>query len=300
MSNEILISKLKNLSDDDLNFLFVRITMNSGAHPLESPLQSNEAKINHILHIRPTNMAQETVVDNILNQRDNSKIPKEHLDWIDPDNHRQCIYIWLFINNLYRPAESAQTDMWGNTMTVYQEHYLALNPISASNCYDLSVHFFYIWNTGLNDKINWLSSIKQSWEGHMQFSHKMLKFIEKDNDDISIWLLNYLFQRYDSLPKNVSPIETFKEKLNLVQATIDQWSIFPAEKTIALNKAYTAAHGKKFKSKPKHLKGANFWLGAEQVRMLTEIADKKKIAQKDVLNSLINEKYIQVANLTKE
>jgi hypothetical protein len=288
--------KLEDLNDLDLHFLYTRLLQ---YHWLvlrenQTSITSNEEKISRILnhqnyaHRKRLNF--EVSVDEILSQRVSSKIPKENLDWIDPSNYRQCIFVWIVIRNIFTPSIGGLFKY----ISDYEDHLMTLEPSTASRCCNLALNFMYIWSLNLDYKLQKIAELERHWQQNVAFKHKMLKFIEKGNDETSAWLISYLSCRYQSFPKVHLFFNTFKEKKPLTLALIDSWFIPDAEKTIALDKAYTAAHGKKFNGKPKNLKGANFWLGAEQVRMLSEIAKKKKLSEKDLLNSLINDTYLHL------
>jgi hypothetical protein len=289
--------KLEDLNDLDLHFLYTRLLQYQWLvlRENQTSITSNEEKISRILNHQ--NYAHrdrgsfEVPVDHILSQRDSSKIPKENLDWIDPSNYRQCVFIWMAISNFSTPIQKD----WARVVSDYEIHLMALEPSTSSNCHNLTIDFMYIWSVSLDNKLRWLASLRSKWQEIAGFKHKMLKFIEKGNDETSAWLISYFSYRYQIFPKVHLFFNTFKEKQPLALALIDSWNISDAEKTIALDKAYTAAHGKKFNEKPKNLKGANFWLGAEQVRMLSEIAKKKKLSEKDLLNSLINDTYLHLS-----
>jgi hypothetical protein len=296
IENLKLKKKLEDLNDLDLHFLYTRLLQFKWIFLQENTtsVTSNEEKISRILHHH--NYAQhdrvsfEVAVDEILSQRDRSKIPKENLDWIDPSNYRQCVFIWMAISNFSTPNK----DNWARVVSDYKIHLMALEPSTPSNCHNLTIDFMYIWSVSLDNKLTWLASLRSQWQEIAEFKHKMLKFIEKGNDETSAWIISYLSSKSKTFPNVQLFFNTFKEKKPLALALIDSWNIPDAEKTIALDKAYTAAHGKKFNGKPKNLKGANFWLGAEQVRMLSEIAKKKKLSEKDLLNSLINDTYLHL------
>jgi hypothetical protein len=88
--------------------------------------------------------------------------------------------------------------------------------------------------------------------------------------------------------------DTFTDKLSLIFGMINTMPFSDAEITIKLDKAYNAYHSKKFKEKPKHLQGENFWLGSQELRMLNSISTRNKLSDKDCLRKLIHDAYLKV------
>lgn len=139
-----------------------------------------------------------------------------------------------------------------------------------------------------------LRELRHKWELSTKFKHKMLKALEQDDDQVTQWFWEYSRRFAGNFLNFYINFDTFREKLSLVQAMCDRLELADSDKTLAFNKAYSAFHAKKFKEKPKNLKGANFWLGPEQIRMLNEIAWRKKLSEKDALYSLVNDAYLKI------
>ena len=221
------------------------------------------------------------------------KIPEQNFEWIDPKNHRQCIFFWLFIQSIPTQGELLKVDKWDRVINVYSDLGLPPTPSSAKTCLELVRDFFYLWNIDQTTKINFIYEAKLEWEKVSRFKHKTLKKLEKDIPELTEWF-DENSTKYLSFNLYKIEIKTFAEKLPLVLAKIDSWRVPDSVKTVSLDKAYAAIAGKKYKQKPSDQKGANFWLGAEQIRMLSQIAKKKKMSEKDTLLSLINDAYIKI------
>jgi hypothetical protein len=288
-----LKSTLLNLDENDLHFLYIRLILDGHiAHGIRT--LTNDDKINQILQFAGNYdyVAKQNIVKDILASRGGARVPESSIDWIDPTNERLCIFLWISASITLPPKQIAKYDRWGSPISNYEIHLMPLKPSNSSSCLKYFHDFLYVFYRPVSVKIEILNEARLQWEKATKFNHKMLKALDVNNDQVTRWFWTYshkfLGNRIHSLD-----FDTFKERLPLVQAMWDKWEVSESDKIIALNKAYSAFHAKKFKEKPTNLKGANFWLGPEQIRMLNEIASRKKLSEKDALHSLVNDAYLK-------
>ncbi len=301
MTTEVtqISEQLHKLSKVRLHFIYA-VLIDTGVLPRPLafiPYDCHEDKIRHVIfHLTHDQMRGHALLSNIKFMLDNDfhpTIPEQNFEWIDLKNHRQCIYFWLYIRSLKPPAALVQTDRWGNEITIYDNLGLPPMPSSAKTCIELAKDFLYIWNVDQTTKIHFIQESRLAWEKASKFKHKMLKNLQKDIPELTLWFDEYSYKNFlFSLPK--IEINTFSEKLPLVLAKIDSWNTPDTQKIVALDKAYNSMAGKKFKQKPTDQRGANFWLGADQIRMISQIAKQKKMSERDALLSLINDAYIKI------
>lgn len=302
MSPENVVSELettlRELDSVDLHFVYVRLVAKGFIHYNISYV-SDAKKLDDIISIFKYSMNAniDQIILGILNERATAVMPKAETEWIDVKNERLCVFLWLSVQKIspkYFPPDIYLYNQQNRSNNCYPSHLMPMNPSNAASCIQLVFDFFYIHTAPLDLKIQGLRKLRQDWEKTNKFKHKMLKALEQDNDQVTQWFWEYSRR----LPAELSYIpidfDTFREKLRLVQAFCDCLNLEDADKTLALNKAYSAFHAKKFKEKPKNLKGANFWLGPEQIRMLNEIAWRKKLSEKDALYSLVNDAYLKI------
>lgn len=287
---EVTLRKLVPL---DLHFLYINLVFRKYIQHNPS-VMTDDIKIGQIIWVAKNNSESiEAVILEILDKRESSAIPPIETEWIDPKNERLCVFLWLSLLNVYPPEEAAWLDRWGGKMTNYQIHLMPMKPSSAASCLRLFLDFLYVFHRTLDVKLDLLNEFRNEWERVSKFKHKMLKALEINDNQVTRWFWAYSFK---SLGNRIYSLDfdTFKEKLPFVQALYDISGLTDSDKIIALNKTYSAFHAKKFKEKPINLKGANFWLGPEQIRMLNEIASKKKLSEKDALHSLVNDAYLKL------
>lgn len=287
-----LEATLRKLNSIDIHFVYTgAVFANFFNHKVEN--LSDEMKLNEIISALKSgfNHTMPTIILNILNQRESAKIEQTETEWIDIKNERLCVFLWLSLQKTHTPYE---TTIFPIQQSDYQSHLMPMRPPSAAACLKLFLDFFYVFSAPMHIKIQRLRELRNKWEQVNKFKHKMLKVLEQDNDQVTQWFWEYSKRFQGNLLNIYIDFYTFRDKLNLVQAICDGLNLADADKTLALNKAYSAFHAKKFKEKPKNLKGANFWLGPEQIRMLNEIAWRKKLSEKDALYSLVNDAYLKI------
>ncbi|TXH96987.1 MAG: hypothetical protein E6Q75_06030 [Rheinheimera sp.] len=292
-----ICENLEKLSHEKLHLVYIR-TLNTGLIPklpIEIPYNCNADKISHLkFHMSQDSLQAKALFDYVesIMKIFHEPIPEQNFEWIDPKNQRQCIYLWLFIQTIPTLGILQKTDKWGRVINAYPDLSMPSSPSCAKTCLELAKDFFNLWNMDQPTRIEAIEQAKLGWIKASKFKHKMIKNLEKGIPELTSWFENYS-AKY-SLP-NLSNIEmaTFAEKLPLVLAKIDMWNITDSEKIVILNKAYNAMASQKFKQKPDDQKGANFWLGATHIRMISHIAKKKKMSERDILLSLINDAYIK-------
>jgi hypothetical protein len=295
---EQICEKLSKLSNVNLHLVYIRVLARNliPPPPMVIPYHCCEDKVKALsFYLAQDSYQAQTLFNEVkfmLDDFSSSKIPEQNFEWIDPKNHRQCIFFWLLIQSILTQGIFLKMDRWGNVISVYSDLGLPPTPSSAKTCLELARDFFYLWDIDQTTKINFIYNAKLEWEKASKFKHRTLKKLEKDIPELTAWF-DENSTKY--LPFNLYKIEikTFAEKLPLVLAEIDSWLVPQSEKTVSLDKAYTAMAGKKYKQKPSDQKGANFWLGAEQIRMISQIAQKKKMSERDTLLSLISDAYIK-------
>lgn len=287
---------LRKLDPVDLHFLYMRLVFKGGYIEQSLTEVADNIKMSQIMWLAENrDFADiEAVIREILDSREYAILPQTATEWIDPKNKRLCVFLWLSLLRKFPPEEFSWYDRWGRQLSHYQMHLMPMKPSSAESCLKFFLDFFYIFTQPVSFKLAVLNELRYEWEQTAQFKHKMLKALGEDNDLVTRWFWEYSTRLPSRSMNFVLDFETFKDKLSLVQVVCDSLTIPVADKILALNKAYSAFHAKKFKEKPKNLKGANFWLGPEQIRMLNEIACKKKISEKDALRSLVHDAYLKL------
>jgi len=290
-----LEATLRKLDPIDLHFVYIRLIFERLIEHNPYVL-TDDIKLDQIIWLlKDRNIYNiQQVILGFLDQRESALIPKIHTEWIDANNERLCIFLWVSLLRIYPPEELTWFDRWGIKMSHYQIHLMPMKPSSAASCLKLVLDFFYVFSSPCAIKIDLLNKLRQDWEQAAKFKHKMFKALEQGNDQITRWFWEYSIRFPGRFLNFRLDFETFAEKLSLVQALCDSLELPEADKSLILNKAYSAYHAKKFKEKPKNLKGANFWLGPEQIRMLNEIAWRKKLSEKDALYSLVNDAYLKI------
>ena len=235
----------------------------------------------------------------LLSLKESAKEYENHTSWIDAKNKILCTYLWLLLSNGRFPQAdsnmSLSAELHTNIFPSYVSMELPSGPTNSSECLQWFNDYFYLLPYQLEIKIKFLKQFRQDWEYQLKFKHKMLRRLEDDNDEVTSWFWNYMqFSDYNyPLPANFN-FDTFQDKLALTFGMIYFMRLSYAEKIIKLDKAYSAYHSKKFKEKPKHLQGENFWLGSQELRMLNSISTRNKLSDKDCLRKLIHDAYLKV------
>lgn len=293
---ETLRSTLLQLDTVDLHFIYIRVVFAVGVAN-QVAMNHDFEKIEFILRVVQNNSASVTehFIKTMLDAREPMKGYKKNTEWVDPTNKRLCIFLWLSALK-YSPTrqlnQSGVSDLFGNKERLYDLYQMPNNPSNSSQCFEFFDAFLYIIDN-IPLKIQLIDQIRARWEQETQFKHKMLKALEIDDVQVTQWIWEYS-SRIPGFQFNAINFNTFKEKLPLIQAFYDKLDINNSDKILVLNKAYSAFHAKKFKQKSKNIKGANFWLGPEQVRRLNAIASQKKLSEKDALYSLIEDNYLKL------
>lgn len=234
-----------------------------------------------------------------------TSISEKNFDWIDENNPRQCYYIWASIR-LISIAKEGAINVQDIIVDVtrrptlfhkkeYEKYILIKNPGNGPECREYIINFFHMWNIPQRLKTDYLDCLKDNWRNANQFKHKIFKHLNPDNLEHTKWFWNYLVDTAGVPCWFLSPV-TDSEYLHCARAIFDIWPESSAEKTLTLNRAYSSFHSKKFKLKPEKERGANVWLGADEMNQLTEIAGKKGISVKLMLKRLINSEFIKNSN----
>lgn len=298
MSTSEISEKLHKLSDEELHLVYLRTPSNNYENEDNKKFDFNVRleKIDAILKsIKRSSPGRQAsfwdITEKLLAE---SAFNKELLNWISKDEAHICIFSWLYISNMQEGE--IKKSRFALVHSDYNKLLLPRSPSCADECYKLIHSFFYLWNVSESTKINLLNLMKASYQNARGFKHKMLNHLKKFSEAESEWLMGYMNTHYGlsgPMP-DTGLFHTFKEKNILLFAYLDLCINNVDNKIIYLNRVYSAYHAKKFKEKPKNLKGANFWLGPEQIRMLNEIAWRKKLSDKDALYSLVNDAYLKI------
>ena len=231
-------------------------------------------------------------------------IPEKCFDWIDVKNARQCYLLWSVIkrmppSNVIKYYAPELFPSPGNPDASAPSEYDKLNlpaqPSNAADCKAYLINFFQIMDLPKQSKIDQIDALKSVWKIANQFNHKIFKHLNQDNVEHSKWFWNYLIDHLGVPCWYLKPVND-SEYLPCARAIFDAWQESTAAKILALDKAYSAFHSKKFKLKPAREKGANIWLGADEMNQLTVIAEKKGISVKLLLKRLINSEFIKNSN----
>lgn len=236
-----------------------------------------------------------------------STISENYFNWIDQDNPRQCYFVWsvarLTTFSLYDKDQLSAKDFIVDTKPLRLKRFrtdytkynlLTQNPCNSLDCKENLVSFIHIWDKTLEFKIEYMECLKEKWKEVNQFNHKIFKHLSQDNTEHTKWFWNYLLDNTETPHSFLSPMAD-SEYLPCARAIFDIWPESSAEKTLILNKAYNAFHSKKFKLKPEREKGANIWLGADEMNQLLEISNKKGISPKLTLKRLINLEFAKIS-----
>lgn len=288
-------TQLNSLSDANLHLIYIDVLelLQIPEPSIAINYYNREDKIAFLCsHLNNATKQGEILLDYLalaLKEHSSWAVPKQLFEWIDSQNHRQCIFFWIFI----QPILSEKKDYFGQPISRYATFGMPISPSNAKRCLELAIDFFNVWKVDHSIKIDAIFQARAAWERASKFKHKMLRKLENDSPELTTWFDDNS-KKYLSFDLcQLLEISTFEEKLPLVLAKIDAWNVPDAQKTVSLDKAYSAMAGKKFRQKSADQKGANFWLGAEQVRMISLIAKNKKMSERDTLLSLISDAYIK-------
>lgn len=238
-----LEATLRKLDPIDLHFVYIRLIFERLIEHNPYVL-TDDIKLDQIIWLlKDRNIYNiQQVILGFLDQRESALIPKIHTEWIDANNERLCIFLWVSLLRIYPPEELTWFDRWGIKMSHYQIHLMPMKPSSAASCLKLVLDFFYVFSSPCAIKIDLLNKLRQDWEQAAKFKHKMFKALEQGNDQITRWFWEYSIRFPGRFLNFRLDFETFAEKLSLVQALCDSLELPEADKSLILNKAYSASY----------------------------------------------------------
>lgn len=240
-------------------------------------------------------------LDSQLKLFEDQCVPLNEFEWVTTKNPLLCYTVWLELKQICFDPEASNPEPLFTLKMPYDFHtsyektcYDALwrdnHPSSPIECRELILNFFALWDVPQSIKYLCLKFLRDRWNLHAAFKHKMLKHLETSNKEVSAWFCDYVA---DVIGIPISTATSQAETTKSACALAYLYAQIPLNdsRIITLDKVYQAYQSKKFRSKPQSEKGANVWLSSSDMQQLREIAKKKNVSEKRMLSILISKKF---------
>ena len=212
---------------------------------------------------------QTTAINILISNVQNILVSKEHLEWIENNNHR--LIIWL-LNRLS------------------QQYNFIIITYGINNLYKTFLYNLDAINISIDEKILFLQNCASEWN-FRKSSDSEIKWIQKTNSSQLEWAWLYL-TKHNLLTHYFNHISNNNEKYESILACLDNLSYSsPETKELILLKMKKTWSQKKFRDSGKAKKPYHLPLTQETQAQLEELAKLKNMNKSKVLEAIILKEF---------